>query len=171
MHQTTSDNKPASLGHPERLLRLSIAHYKNKSVSDEDFHKWATEEHCVRAAEIHAKHGIQMYDMMFTLQPARDALSKLNAKLGSNWVVDDHDVVVEFYLRNVSALVNILDDPEFQVLQAAEGPWVDSQRGGISASLGWVEFYIENGKPVNSSPGGKPTYERLNLSGINGLNL
>ena len=64
MHQATSDNKPADQGRPERLLRLSIAHYKNRLVSDEDFHKWATEEHCVRAASIHAKHGIQMYDMV-----------------------------------------------------------------------------------------------------------
>lgn len=108
---------------------------------------------------------------MFTLQPARDALGKLNAKLGSNWVVDDHDVVVEFYLRDVSALVDILDDSEFQALQAAEGPWVDAQRGGIGASLGWVEFYIENGKPVNANPEGKPTYEDLDLSANNGLSL
>lgn len=49
---------------PERLLRLSIAHYKKPNVSDEAFHRWATEEHCVRAASIHARHGVQAFNMV-----------------------------------------------------------------------------------------------------------
>jgi hypothetical protein len=49
---------------PERLLRLSIAHYKKPNISDEAFHRWATEEHCVRAAAIHAKHGVRTFDMV-----------------------------------------------------------------------------------------------------------
>lgn len=49
---------------PERLLRLSIAHYKKPGISDEAFHRWATEEHCIAAAAIHAKHGVRTFDMV-----------------------------------------------------------------------------------------------------------
>ncbi|KAH6648737.1 hypothetical protein BKA67DRAFT_538754 [Truncatella angustata] len=150
---------------PERLLRLSIAHFKKPNVTDEDFHRWATEEHCVRAAAIHAKHGVQTFDMLFSLKPARDQVQKLNERLGGKWVVDNHDVVVEFYVRDIEAVEGIINDPDFQKLQSEEAPWIDAERDPIGASLGWVEVYVEQGKAVNVTKDDKPAYEKLDLGG------
>ncbi len=48
----------------KRLLRLTIAHYRRETCGEEEFHKWATGEHDLRAAKIHAKHGIEGYAMV-----------------------------------------------------------------------------------------------------------
>ncbi|KAI2643454.1 hypothetical protein GGS21DRAFT_496428 [Xylaria nigripes] len=150
---------------PQRILRLSIAHYKNPSVSDEDFHHWATHEHCVRAAGIHKRHGVEKYGMVFNLPAARKELARIDKIVGGNWVIDDHDVIVEFYLQDTEGLIGILNDPDFAALQAAEGPWVDAGRGNIGASLGWVETYLENSEPVNAADG-KPTYGELDIEAL-----
>lgn len=50
----------------ERMLRLSISHYKADSKTEAECHKFGTEDHAVKAAAIHAKHGIQMYAQVCT---------------------------------------------------------------------------------------------------------
>ncbi|KAK7711085.1 hypothetical protein SLS57_008175 [Botryosphaeria dothidea] len=149
----------------QRLLRLSIAHYRSQNVSEEAFHRWAAEDHCARAAGIHARHGVEAYGMLFNLTATREAARELNERLGKKWVLDDHDVVVEFYLRDLEAVQRIIADPEFAKLQEEEAPWVDTERsdGGVVAHLAWVEVYVENGKVVHVGSDGKPTYARLDL--------
>lgn len=53
----------------QRLLRLSIAHYRSQNVSEEAFHRWAAEDHCARAAGIHARHGVEAYGMVSSMPP------------------------------------------------------------------------------------------------------
>lgn len=48
----------------KRLLRMSVAHYKQPHVSDEEFHRWVTQKHAVPAARLHAKNGIEGFNIV-----------------------------------------------------------------------------------------------------------
>lgn len=43
----------------KRLLRMTVAHYRQPNVSEEEFYQWVTEQHASRAAKLHAKNGIE----------------------------------------------------------------------------------------------------------------
>lgn len=101
---------------------------------------------------------------LFSLKPARDQVQKLNERLGGRWVVDDHDVLVEFYVRDLEAMEGVINDPDFQKLQAEEAPWIDAERNPIGASFGWVEVYLDQGKVVNVTKDQKPSYSKLDLA-------
>jgi hypothetical protein len=68
----------------------------------------------------------------------------------------DHDVTVEFYFRNFAELNKVNSDPEFQALQATEGPYVNLIHTVVT--LGWVEKYVDGGNVVNIDDNGKSTY-------------
>lgn len=68
----------------------------------------------------------------------------------------DHDVTVEFYFRNFAELNKVNSEPEFQALQASEGPFVNLIHTVVT--LGWVEKYVDGGKVVNIGEDGKSLY-------------
>lgn len=43
---------------------MTVAHYRQPHVSEEDFHRWVTEQHAARAAKLHAKNGIEGFSMV-----------------------------------------------------------------------------------------------------------
>lgn len=45
----------------KRLIRLTIAHYRNENCSEEEMYNWGTGKHAVHVANIHAKHGMEGY--------------------------------------------------------------------------------------------------------------
>lgn len=47
-----------------RLLRMTVAHYRQPNVSEEDFHRWVTEQHAPRAAKLHAKNGLEGFQIV-----------------------------------------------------------------------------------------------------------
>lgn len=47
-----------------RLLRMTVAHYRQPHVSEEEFHRWVTERHAVPAARLHAKNGIEGFSIV-----------------------------------------------------------------------------------------------------------
>ena len=50
-----------SAGTTPRLLRLSISLYRSPSRNGAEAYDFATNNHAVQAAKIHAKHGIHSY--------------------------------------------------------------------------------------------------------------
>lgn len=50
-----------------RLLRMTVAHYRQPNVSEEDFHHWVTEKHATQAAKLHAKNGIEGFSIVSLL--------------------------------------------------------------------------------------------------------
>lgn len=70
---------------------------------------------------------------------------------------------MEFYLRSLSQLTAVLEDPEFKALQEAEGPFVSGEN--IVATLGWVEAYVQDGRVVHVGADGKPTYAAFDVVG------
>ena len=45
----------------ERMLRLSIAHYRNPDCSEEECHRFVSQDHAMKAARIHKRHNVDMY--------------------------------------------------------------------------------------------------------------
>ncbi|KAJ1326015.1 EthD domain-containing protein [Microdochium nivale] len=147
---TTNDIKK------QRLLRMTLSHYKNEECSEEAMHRFVSEEHAVNAAKIHVRHGMEAYGIVYTPSAFRLASKQLNAALGDKWVIRDYDVQVEFYFRDMATLSALAADPDFHAMQALEGPIVS--RTHVEQSIGWVETYIQDGKLVNVTDKGKPTY-------------
>ena len=83
-------------------------------------------------------------------------LRAASERLQNGWTVDDHDLTVEFYFRDIAGLVTVSTDPDFIALQSIEGPFISKK--GIVARLGWVETYVADEQVVNLLDG-KPQYE------------
>jgi hypothetical protein len=85
----------------------------------------------------------------------------MNNRRNRGWVVDDHDMTVEFYFKSLEELGKITNDPEFQKLQQEEEPFIN--RTHTVVSLGWVEQYVMDGQVVNINEGGSmyPGWEEL----------
>jgi len=79
----------------------------------------------------------------------------MNRHRNRGWIVDDHDMTVEFYFSSFEEMNKVTNDPEFQKLQQEEEPYVN--RTNTVVSLGWVENYVQDGKVVNVRDG-KSTY-------------
>ncbi|KAI4235749.1 MAG: hypothetical protein LQ349_002952 [Xanthoria aureola] len=140
----------------KRLLRMTVAHYRQPHVSEEDFHRWVTEQHATRAAKLHAKNGIEGFSMYFAPQSFREMTTKLNTQRGNPWVVRDYDAQVEFLFRDMETFYKGASDLDFQALQAEEGPFISGIHAEIS--IGWIETYVSDGHVVNIREDGKPDY-------------
>ncbi|KAK3382608.1 hypothetical protein B0T24DRAFT_672576 [Lasiosphaeria ovina] len=145
----------ASATSPGRLLRLTLQIYTKKEKPLEEGEKFSR-EYLSKVAGIHARNGIEIYQMVYTPAPFREALDGMNRRNKRGWVIDDHDITVEFYFRSFAELTRVNQDPEFQALQAAEGPYVNLVH--TVAALGWVEKYVDGGRIVHLGADGKSTY-------------
>ncbi|KAL8721660.1 MAG: hypothetical protein Q9225_001709 [Loekoesia sp. 1 TL-2023] len=156
--------EPAEPIQKRRLLRMTVAHYRQPHVSEEDFHRWVTEQHAARGAKLHAKNGIEGYSIYFAPKSFRGMTAQLNAKRGNPWVVRDYDAQVEFLFRDMETFYKGASDPEFESLQAEEEPFISGIHAEIS--IGWIETYVSDGKVVNFREDGKPNhpaFEELNV--------
>ncbi|EFY96239.1 EthD domain protein [Metarhizium robertsii] len=147
-----------------RLLRMTVAHYRQPNVSEEDFHHWVTEKHATQAAKLHAKNGIEGFSIYFAPKSFRNATAELNAKRGSPWVVRDYDAQVEFLFRDMETFYKGASDPDFQALQAEEEPFISGIHAEIS--IGWIETYVSEGRVVNVGDDGKPMYPTFKESNV-----
>ena len=46
---------------PQRLLKLTLAHYRNPDCSEEECHRFLTEEYIPKAVEILQRHKLEIY--------------------------------------------------------------------------------------------------------------
>jgi len=144
----------ATSGGPGRLLRLTLAIYrntKNESQTGDDF----VRSYVVKAAAIAARHGIETYQQCYSPPAYREAIDNMNRQNKRGWVIDDHDITIEFYFRTFEELTAVNVDPDFQALQSAEGPYVNLVHTVVT--LSWVERYVDGGKVVNIA-NGRSTY-------------
>ncbi|KAI2467520.1 hypothetical protein F4781DRAFT_433288 [Annulohypoxylon bovei var. microspora] len=145
---------------PGRLPRMTLQVYgnmKNRSEDNEAFSR----DYLAKVASIHARNGIEAYQQVFTPPPYRAALGRgCRSPIPSFFSISppysaDHDITVEFYFRSFADLEKVHRDPDSQMLQAVEGPYVNLVHAVVS--LGWVEKYVDDGKVVNVRDG-KPMY-------------
>ncbi|KAI1381018.1 hypothetical protein F4677DRAFT_441349 [Hypoxylon crocopeplum] len=144
---TTANDTGAS---PGRLIRMTLQVYGNQKNKPEDNEAFSR-EYVAKVAGIQARNGIEMYQQVFTPAPFRVALDEMNRRGNRGWVVDDHDITVEFYFRSFADLEKVRRDPDFQALQAGEDPYVNLVH--TVATLGWVEKYVDGGEVVNVKDG------------------
>ncbi|KAL4783163.1 hypothetical protein BJX76DRAFT_348839 [Aspergillus varians] len=121
----------------QRLLSIAVSHNRSLSVSEEEFHQWATRDHCTRAARIHARHGIETSGMFFNPESARATAKNLNRQLGGRWMIDDHDMTVKSHLHSLDKITTSLADPKFKALQQEEEPYMSGENivGGEVVNL------------------------------------
>ncbi|KAL1616302.1 hypothetical protein SLS56_011466 [Neofusicoccum ribis] len=127
---------------PERILRLSGSYCRKDGVSEEDFHRFMSTDHAVKCAKIHEKYGILKYQ-----------LAPLANSLKLPWPTDEHDVIIEYYFKDVSSLLNISADEDFKALHVECEPFIRMDTTIIT--LTWIEVYLEDGKIVNIDSEGK----------------
>ncbi|KAK1979517.1 hypothetical protein LZ30DRAFT_596736 [Colletotrichum cereale] len=139
-----------------RLLRMTVGHYRNPEVNEEDFHRWVTEEHAARAAKLHAKNGVEGFSVVLSPQSFREVATHFVSKSGSPLTVRDHDAQVVYLFRDMDTFYKGAADLEFQALRAEEEPYIS--QSGAEISFGWIEDYVKDGQVVNIGQDGKPTY-------------
>ncbi|KAL9621008.1 MAG: hypothetical protein Q9160_004526 [Pyrenula sp. 1 TL-2023] len=128
---------------PTRVLRLTGSYYRNASVSEEDFHDFMSHRHGVECAKVHAKYGILKYQMAFNTKSTR----ALAASMQLPYPIDEHDLMIEFYFRNVDSLLAISADEDFKNLHTECEPYLQQDRTTVTTT--WIEVYLENGMLVN----------------------
>lgn len=76
--------------------------------------------------------------------------------------VNDHDLEIEYYFKDVASLLALSGDQDFKDLHAECVPYVNIETTKIT--LTWIEVYLEDGKLVNVDSEGKssqPSFEEL----------
>lgn len=76
------------------------------------------------------------------------------------YIIDKHDVQIEYYFRDVSSLLAVSADEDFKALHIEATPFVRLDE--TTVLLNWVEVYLEDGKLVNIGADGKslqPSFE------------
>lgn len=161
--------------HKLLALKISSMRYVKEGVSEEKFHDWASNVHAPKAAAVQARHGALRITQVLlpqvcgrrctdpfkfhTPSATRNLIAqKMPAAIRPGWKVDDHDIVISFYVRKLEDFFKIVTDPEFQELYGEESEIVAQDKGTLT--IGWEEVYIEEGKMVNVSDG-KSEYPAL----------
>ncbi|KAI1810344.1 hypothetical protein GGS20DRAFT_594769 [Poronia punctata] len=143
----------------ERVLRISGTYHRKQGVSEKEFHDFLAYRHGIECAKVHERHGILKYDMIFNTTATR-ALGK---SLNLPYKLNDYDLQIEYYFKDVESLLGISGDKDFKVLHGEAEPYVDLTTTNIT--VGWVEVYLDNGKLVNIDSDGKtslyPSFEEM----------
>lgn len=69
------------------------------------------------------------------------------------YIIDKHDLQIEYYFRDVSSLLAVSADEDFKALHIEATPFVRLDE--TTVALNWVEVYLEGGKLVNVGEDGK----------------
>ncbi|KAI1464435.1 uncharacterized protein F4812DRAFT_443399 [Daldinia caldariorum] len=136
---------------PERVLRLSGSYHRKDGVSEEEFHRFSR-HHAVACAKIHQKYGILKYQIAYSSSSAQE----LAKSMKTPYKVNDHDLEIEYYFKDVATLLAVSADQEFKDLHLESEPYV--RHDTATVTLTWIEVYLEDGKVVNVSPEGESLF-------------
>ncbi|KAJ5711084.1 hypothetical protein N7488_005240 [Penicillium malachiteum] len=141
----------------ERLLRLTLAHYRKDGCSERDCHFFGTIAHAKEVATLHTSKGLVLYHQVFSTKDTRDGLERFKSELGAEWSIEDHDFTVELYVRDLDTLRTIAYDPIRQTFPEKEAPYLSERH--VVASLAWVEVFVQEGRVVGLNEDGVSAYE------------
>ncbi|KAI1864605.1 hypothetical protein JX265_008329 [Neoarthrinium moseri] len=140
----------------ERVLRLAGTYRRSENLSEKQFYEYISGRHGVECAKIHAKYGVLKYQMAFNTASMRALADSMRI----SYRMDDHDVEIEYYFKDAAALVALSADKDFQALHIECLPYVQINKS--TATMTWIEVYVDNGELVNISSEGKslqPSFE------------
>lgn len=158
----------------ERLLRLTLAHYRKDGCSERDCHFFGTIAHAKEVATLHSSKGLILYHQVrsavscfgmmlkmalqvFSTKDTRGALERFKSELGAEWSIEDHDFTVELYVRDIETLRAIAYDPIRQTFPEKEAPSLSERH--VVASLAWVEVFVQEGRIVGLGEDGVSAYK------------
>ncbi|ROV89111.1 hypothetical protein VMCG_09863 [Cytospora schulzeri] len=136
---------------PERVLRLTGSYYRTEGLSEEAFYDFMSRRHGAECAKIHEKYGILKYQLTQAFNTASTRALLESMKLP--YAIDDHDLQIEYYFKDVSSLLAVSADEEFKALHVEATPYVRLDE--TTVTLTWIEVYLEDGKLVNIDGQGK----------------
>ncbi|KAI0473628.1 hypothetical protein GGR56DRAFT_676111 [Xylariaceae sp. FL0804] len=135
----------------ERVLRLSGRYHRKDGVTEADFHNFSR-YHAITYAKIHEKYGTLKYQIACSSSSAQALAENLNTP----YRVNEHDLEIEYYFKDVANLHAVSADEEFRALHLEAKPYVRHDTATIT--LTWVETYLEDGKLVNVGADGESLY-------------
>ncbi|KAH6648734.1 hypothetical protein BKA67DRAFT_538751 [Truncatella angustata] len=151
----------------ERLLRLTLAHYRKDGCSERDCHFFGTIAHAKEVATLHVSKGLVLYYQVYSTTDTRNALERFKRELGAQWTIDEHDLTVELYARDLATLRAIANDPVRATFPDKEAPYLSYRH--VVASLAWVEVFVQDGRVVGLGEDGasayKPSFEEFVAEG------
>ncbi|KAI5928490.1 hypothetical protein F4810DRAFT_705431 [Camillea tinctor] len=154
----------------ERVLRLSGLYHRKDGVSEEEFQQFSR-QHAIDCAKIHQKYGTLKYqivrshycfnvDVAVSNEGHRRAVlvvpGRWQTSMKTPYKVNDHDLKIECYFKDVANLLAVSADEEFKKLHIDSEPYV--RHDTATVTLTWIETYLEDGKIVNTDPEEKSTY-------------
>ncbi|KAI1073634.1 hypothetical protein F5B20DRAFT_497604 [Whalleya microplaca] len=143
---------------PERVLRLAGSYYRKEGVSEKDFHEFLSRRHGVECGKLHEKYGLFKYQLAFSTSSTQELARSL--KLPN--AIDEHDLRIEYYFKDVSTLLAISADEDFKALHVECYPYIRVDNSTVH--LSWIEVYLEDGKLANIDSEGtslQPSFEEL----------
>ncbi|EMR67563.1 hypothetical protein MGN70_009731 [Eutypa lata] len=92
---------------------------------------------------------------------------ELAKSMKTPYKVNNHDLEIEYYFKDVAHLLAVSADQEFKDLHLESEPYV--RHDTATVTLTWIEVYLEDGKMVNVSAEGESLYPSFaELSDIKG---
>lgn len=134
---------------PERVLRLTGSYYRTEGLSEEEFYNFMSRRHGAESAKIHERYDILKYQLAFNTASTRALVGSMKLP----YAIDDHDLQIEYYFKDVSSLLAVSADEDFKALHVEAAPYV--RLDTTTVTLTWIEVYLEDGKLVNIDNQGK----------------
>ncbi|ETS75803.1 hypothetical protein PFICI_12747 [Pestalotiopsis fici W106-1] len=120
---------------------------RKPEISEEEFHKYWTEEHPAIVNEWLAKHGVVKYVQYHLPSSFRAQSEQVWTELGSDHV-SDFDGHVVLTVPNLDALKNALADPYYKShVQPDEAKFIDAK--GCYRTFGYEQIYIKDNKVIS----------------------
>ncbi|KAJ6785631.1 hypothetical protein PWT90_00504 [Aphanocladium album] len=145
-------------GVPQRVLRLTGSYTRKEGFSEAEFHKFMSPQHATKGAKIYTKYGILKYQLAFSAASTR----AVGTSLKLPWSIDEHDVIIEYYYKDIEQMLAISGDNDFKAMHVECEPYINMDNTVISIT--WVEVFIEDGKLANINSAGETVHAPFEVS-------
>ncbi|KAH7057099.1 EthD domain-containing protein [Macrophomina phaseolina] len=129
----------------EKVIKVQILHYRNPSMTEEEYYDHWSKTHAALAAPWLARNGVLKYALFHTPQKDRDNLAPMAKSAG--WKIHNHDGSVELWVRSLDDLARATQDPDYIAnIHPDESHFLDKSRTEVI--IGWEEVRVLDGKVV-----------------------
>ncbi|CRK25924.1 hypothetical protein BN1723_013758 [Verticillium longisporum] len=145
LHGVTSCPPKTTTDHP---IKCTVEHRRKNGVYEETFMHWFTGQFLPRAVAVLKKHNVLKYAVQKMDSQVGAAFQAEAGQVRPGWKVNDCDLVLEYWVKDLESLKSLASDPEW--IQTALEPgndWFDMS--GPTIRIGYDTTYLEHGYIVN----------------------
>ncbi|KAF2095936.1 hypothetical protein NA57DRAFT_78710 [Rhizodiscina lignyota] len=128
----------------QSVIRLSMYFKRNPKLSEEEFHKYWTEDHAPLVSEWLAGHGVLRY-VQNHFPPSTRAMAEGVKELPLADLLLPFDGVADFWMYKLEDFLNATKDPYYKEKVAADEDYL-FDRTATRMTIGKEVVVIENGK-------------------------